>query len=340
MGSGAAGTGPFKIVNFDTSTYSVRLEAFEQYWGGTPQIKNVLFRNNKDPQARFEALKSGQADIVDDLARNQWSEVTGDFRLVSFWAPNICYLGMNCKHEKTKEKAIREAIRLAIDQNELLPLYNNTARPNYSMLPQTFVEYDANYRAPGLLADMETRRTEAKKLLESAGALGREIKISHPKDDRPYLPGPSKIADKIKQQLNAVGFKAIANGVKNDEFFRQVSLGVYELILIGWMSDNGDPDNFYGPLTDGDDSGKPSFNNTSCSMDMKVHEMLRAAQLATDDATRISIYRNVERRLQEEVAGYVPLVNTQQAIALGKRIEGVVVDSLGMYYLSSAKFRK
>ncbi|MCK6440731.1 MAG: hypothetical protein L6Q71_11105, partial [Planctomycetes bacterium] len=32
MGSGAAGTGPFKIVNFDTSTYSVRLEAFEQYW--------------------------------------------------------------------------------------------------------------------------------------------------------------------------------------------------------------------------------------------------------------------------------------------------------------------
>lgn len=338
----ASGTGPYFLADFDSGAVRVRLGAFGAHWGGAAAIKAVLFRRVQDPNNQIEHLRSGEADMMDDVPREVWEQLEADpkITLERHWALNICYLGLNVVHEKTSDVRLRRAIRLAIDPQQLGKLYYGTARPTYSLVAQPFAEYDPNYRAPGTGAPLEQRRRRARELLVEAGALGRSLKIYYPMDKRPYLPTPQKVADKLRQQLGQIDLHVDIVAVPNKELFESVRNNHYELILIGWMSDNADPDNFYMPLASGDPAtGRPGPMNCGRVFDLEVHQALLHAQALADPQQRIDAYRAVERRLQEHIVGYVPLLNTQQGYAFGPRLWGVEIDPLGHYRFAGAELR-
>jgi len=338
----ASGTGPFYLSQFDSADALVRLHANENYWNDPPAVNKVVFRQVTDPNSQLEYLRSGQADVLDDVPRSVWAELDAnpDIDMYRFWALNVCYLGLNVKHEKTRDIRVRKAIRLAIDRDEILKLYYDTARPTYSIIAQPFAEYDPQYRAPGTDAPLAERLTQAGKLIDEAGARGRAMKIYYPLNPRPYLPTPDKVADKIRQQLGKIGLNVEIVAVPNKELFESVRQDRYELILIGWMTDNADPDNFYTPLTDGDPkTGTPSPNNAGRTFDPAIHERIVRAQSLTDKTKRVAAYRAIERLEQENQVGYVPLTNTQQGYAFGKRITGVEVDPLGAFRLHKVKWK-
>ena len=244
------------------------------------------------------------------------------------------------KHELTKDIKVRRALQLAIDRQALLPLYYGTARPTYSIVAQPLGEYDMKYRAPDLDKPLAERQQLAKQLLAEAGASERELKIYYPKDPRPYLPTPQKIADKLRQQFDAIGLSIEIVAVPNAELFKKIRNDKFELVLIGWMSDNADPDNFYIPLASGDGkTATPSTTNSGRTFDPEIHRALIEAQSITDRNERIEAYRAIERDLQTKSIGYLPLVNTQQGIAFGQRLTGVEVDPLGSYRFHKAKLK-
>ena len=338
----ASGTGPFYLQQFDSADTLVRLGANEDYWAGAPAVKRAVFRQVTDPNSQLEYLRSGQADILDDVPRSVWQELETypNIHLHRFWALNVCYLGVNVKHQATRDMRVRQAMRLAIDREGLLELYYGTARATYSIVAQPFAEYDPDYRPPGTEAPLAERLERARALVREAGAQGRAMSIYYPLNPRPYLPTPDKVADKIRQQLETVGLSVKIVGVPNKELFESVRHDRYELILIGWMTDNADPDNFYTPLTDGDgETGIPSPNNPGRTFDPEIHELIVQAQSMTDVQERVAAYRAIERIQQETQVGYVPLVNTQQGYAFGGRIEGVEVDPLGLYRLYKVTWR-
>ncbi len=329
----AAGTGPFRVDAFDPAAKVVRLVANEGYWGGAPEVKTVVFQSVTDENARTEYLtKPKGLLLVDDVPRQRWAEVeqSDAMTLHSWWALNLCYLGLNARHDTTRELEVRRAIQLAIDRAKVVEHYEGTARPTHSLVAQPMPEYDPALRPEGWSDDLAARQAKARELLEGAGAVGREVTIHFPQRARPYLPRPQDVADTLRQQLNAVGLKAQIEAVDNAKLFSSVPTGEYALVLIGWMTDNGDPDNFYSPLADGAD-GEASENNTSRILDPEVHGKVVAAQQLTEPAARVAAYREIERLLQERVAGYAPLVNTQQGMAYSKTLTGVEVDGLGHY---------
>ena len=57
------GAGPYKFVSF-TPGVELTLEAFEQYWRKTPNVKRLVFRVIPDESTRLAALKRGEVDIV------------------------------------------------------------------------------------------------------------------------------------------------------------------------------------------------------------------------------------------------------------------------------------
>lgn len=339
----ASGTGPYYLDKLDAPAARVRLRTFEHYHGGAPSIEKILFRQVPDRNAQLEYLYAGEADMLDDAPREVWDALDDrvNVRLERWWAINICYLGVNVRHDKTRDFDVRRAVQLAVDREALTGLYYGTAQPTHSLVPPSLAEYDPDYRAPGDGAPLPQRQAQARALLEKTGVVGETLNIYYPMHPRPYLPTPEKIADKLRQQLEIIGLKINIVSVPNNELFESIRHGKYELVLIGWTSDNADPDNFYTPLTSGDPAtGEPSPVNCGRTFDPQIHEILMRAQALTDAQQRIAAYRSVERRWREQVIGYVPLVNTQQAFAYGPRLIGVEVDPLSNYRFHKATLVK
>ncbi len=339
----ASGTGAFYLTQFAPSQGRVNLRAFSDYHGGKPQIKGILFQQIKDSNTQIESLTAGQTQLLDDPPRPIWQtlEANPKVTLHKWWALNLCYLGINTKHEKTKNITLRKAIRTAINRDELAQLYYGTARETYSLVAQPLAEYDPNYRADGSFPSPLHRYNAASALIEQARAKGKKLTIYYPVDDRPYLPTPSKVADKIRQQLNAVGLDVTIQSVPNSELFSSIRDEKYELVLLGWMTDNADPDNFYIPLASGDiKTQTPSTTNVGRVFDAALHQKLLQAQAITDQTKRVQTYRAIEKQYQEKYIGYVPLLNTQQGLAYTNRLKNIQVNPLGQYRFHRATLKE
>ncbi len=335
------GTGAFRIDAFDPAAKITRLVANDHYWGGAPRVRTIIFKPVADESTRGEYLtKAGGHVLIDDVPRQHWETVDANpaMTLHQWWALNLCYLGVNAKHEATREPALRHAIQLAVDRAGILAHYEGTARPTFSIVAQPMAEYDPDLRVDDWEDDLTARQATARKLVEEAGATGRTVTVYFPHQPRPYLPRPQDIADTVRQQLRAIGLDARIQGEDKNVLFPGVATGKYELILIGWMTDNGDPDNFYGPLADGAD-GEAAAGNTSRTFSPQVHARLLAARQIEDAAARVAAYREIEALLQTTVRGYVPLVNTKQAVAYSSSIEGFVIDGIGHYRFDEATLK-
>jgi peptide/nickel transport system substrate-binding protein len=57
------GAGPYRFVSF-TPGVDLTLEAFDQYWRKTPNVKRLVFRVIPDEATRLAALKRGEVDII------------------------------------------------------------------------------------------------------------------------------------------------------------------------------------------------------------------------------------------------------------------------------------
>lgn len=65
---------------------------------------------------------------------------------------------------------------------------------------------------------------------------------------RPYNPNSKRIAEMIQNDWAKVGVKAKIVSYEWGEYLAGMRKGEHDSALYGWMSDNGDPDNFAGTL--------------------------------------------------------------------------------------------
>ncbi|MCA8940559.1 MAG: hypothetical protein KDB07_12155, partial [Planctomycetes bacterium] len=330
----------FKLKDYSKDGV-VSLEAYDTYWGGAPSIKTLVFRQVQEAQTRVEKLTGDEPCVVDDVARSEWEKL-GD-KVHKWWALNCCYLGINTKSggKALQDFRIRKAIQLAMDREALAALYLGTAQPSYTLLPPTFAETDKKFRPADTEMPLEERIARAKVLIQESGINGDDLKVTlkFPQNPRPYLPEPSKTAERVKQQLAKVGIQVEPESVPNSVLFSSFDNEQHQMVLLGWMSDNADPDNYFGPLTGATmREGKmvANSNNVGRTTDDKVNDAIRAARSLTDSGARAKAYQAIEADQQERLIGYVPLVNTQQGIAISSKLKGVEIDKLGHYRFHKA----
>jgi peptide/nickel transport system substrate-binding protein len=63
------GTGPFKFANW-AKGQAITLDRNPTYWGGRPNLDQLVFRGIPDPETRFAALQSGEIQMLTDLNVN------------------------------------------------------------------------------------------------------------------------------------------------------------------------------------------------------------------------------------------------------------------------------
>jgi cationic peptide transport system substrate-binding protein len=227
---------------------------------------------------------------------------------------------------------------MVIDRDPLVSLYDGTAVSHHVLLPPVMDGFPEGYKPSTDSGSMEERIQKAKNLVEEAGATGAELRMVYPNEPRPYLGKPNEIADLLRQQIEQIGLKVILEAESLKEVITDIANGAAPLVLIGWMGETGQPDDFWRPLLSGS-GGSPSDSNAPRFYNAEVAAKIDAALKERDAGKRRSIYEGLEKSVHEDHRPIVPLLSAMQAMAWRSEVEGLFVDSTGTYRLYKAKYK-
>lgn len=131
------GTGPYQFGSGSPDT-SIVLEAFADYYDGVATIPTIQVDYIADTTARTLAFASGQADVIEGVRSPGWVES------IRQRSPNSIfdatkpgshnYLQLNLNVEPLNNPLVRQAIRYAINNEQLAATFNGLAAPMTGLL--------------------------------------------------------------------------------------------------------------------------------------------------------------------------------------------------------------
>ncbi|MGR3584385.1 MAG: ABC transporter substrate-binding protein, partial [Pseudooceanicola nanhaiensis] len=166
------GTGPYAIESFQPGEKLVWTR-FDDFWGDKAPLEKVNVVQIAETASRVTALKTGEADIITNLAPDQLSLVESDPNLKTEGSATALFhvMIMNQNHPKLQDPRIRQAMSLAIDRDAL----NEALWAGKAVVPSshTMVEMGALHQPDLVTFEYDPER--AKQLLDEAGYDGFEI---------------------------------------------------------------------------------------------------------------------------------------------------------------------
>ena len=312
------GTGPYQLAHWKRNE-SMGLTRFPEYWGTPGNVRDIIFKTVPENSSRTFELMAGELDIADGIAPTDVKMFKENKKYQVLEAPgvNIAHLIMNLDHEPFNDPLVRQAINHAIDPRPIAEsLCEGQAEVAQSTLPRG--SFGANSDVTRYPHDLDLARD----LLAQAGYPdGFKTTLWYPPGARPYLPVPDKIAQVLQADLAKIGIEATLITYEWGTFLAKIrEKGEHDLLLLGWQSDNGDPDNTLYTLFDKSSATSSGFNLSRYRGD-EVHDLLVQGRSTSDLTTRESIYQEVEQILHDE-AVTVPLTHTNVSVVTSNRIQG------------------
>ncbi|GAC1318837.1 MAG: ABC transporter substrate-binding protein [Chloroflexota bacterium] len=193
------GTGPYTFVNWKKDE-SVTLQANPGYWGGSPAIKKLTWRAIPEDAARLAELRSGGADLIDNVVPEQVDALkTTNTRVDSVASDFIMFVAMDTTRPgPLQDKRVRQALNYAVDVDAIATnILGGLAKRISVSLPADAFGYPADLQPYPYDPDM------AKKLLTEAG-VGGGFKIPFISRNGRYLKD-KEIVEAIGGFLSQVG---------------------------------------------------------------------------------------------------------------------------------------
>lgn len=354
---GCVGTGPFKFVSWEEGNQIV-VDANQDYWGGAPKIKSIVFRVIPDDSARFLALKAGdihglEQAVVEDLDA---AESDPDLYILTRPALNTSYLAFNYKIVEFQDIKVREAVAHAIDKEGLIsnffgkygevaknllpPLVwgHNDEIVDWTYDPELSKQLLAEAGFPNGLSEV----TIAEDITDAEGnvlyAAGQKIplRLYYMPVTRFYFPAAKEVGEGIAANLTAAGF--------NVELYLEGDWPTYlgarregllvGLYLLGWGGDNGDPDNFTGYFFS---SGTEPIKREGWYQNAELAELLQQALINPDRAAREALYKQAEQMMHDDVMR-VWLGHNNTPLIFSKAITGYGPQPVGADYFEFVEF--
>ena len=333
----AVGTGPFKFESWKPND-AITLVKNEDYWiPELPKLGKLIYKVIPDNSARLTALKNGEIDIMDGLNPSDLKSVQSDQNLQVTFRPalNVAYLSLNNTKKPFDNPKVRQAISHAINKQGLADaFYYGLAEPVKNMVPSTNWAYNND------IQDYEYDLDKAKSLLEEAGyPNGFDLEFSITSSSRIYMQQPTKMAEAIKTDLEKIGINVKIVSYEWASYFPLLNSGEHTMGLIGWVGDNGDPDNFiYSTLSKNNTVVGAAQNNSFYKND-EVNDLLIQAKTVLDQKQRTEMYKKVQQIAHDEAAN-IPLVQVEEPVVTAKYVKGYFPHPTGaenMYEVTIAK---
>ena len=208
------GAGPYRFVSF-TPGVELVLEAFEQYWRKTPNVKRLVFKVIPDEVTRLAALKRGEVDVVysirgelaKELQRTPGLTLKPTVIPAPFW---LVFLDQWDPKSPWHDQRVRLAANLAIDRDTI----NRAETLGFSKIAASIIpsSFDFFWQPPLYGFDS----TKAKQLLAAAG-YPNGFDAGHYYCDASY----SNLAEGVVNYLGAVGIRTDIVPLERAAFFAQ-----------------------------------------------------------------------------------------------------------------------
>ena len=313
------GIGPFRLVSWEKRRRII-LEAFDDYFEGRPSIDELHFLIVNDPKT-YELFLEGKLDIYQP-SQPMFSKMEPGLRRLRHSIPELStyYICMNCQKKPFNNKLVRKALAYAIDQEYLVKNFMaESAIPARGIFPPSLRVF--NRRLKGYNYDLN----QARQLLKKAG-YQHGLPDQYPFDI--VNAGPVvEWAGYIKESLEKLGIRIELNPLPSDILLEKSFSGRSILALRGWLSDNGDPDNFLYPLFHTQSFGRTG--NTSFFSEPNVDKKIEQARRIRNLNERIALYREIEEIILDECP-VVFLYHSVQNVLIQKRILGFKAHPLGL----------
>lgn len=293
------GTGPYRLTRFERDTLA-EFEAFDDYWGGTPPARKLIFRAVPEMSSRIAGLLSGEFDIITDVEPELVPTIEGyeDLSIRKVNYENQVVIVISTLHPITGDKRIRQALVHALDREAMVTALWGDA----TTVPKPFAfRFYGDYYDPER-QDRAFDVEKAKALLAEAGYNGEPLNL------RIQRGGYPKIEDAA--QIMAEMWRAA--GINVDIEIRQGSAQAAEglpdgkVAMISWSNGMHIPDPAtpiwatWGP----DGPRAPGKAESSWDHPQEFIEVGRAFEAETDPGKRLNLFKKLVDLWVEETPGF------------------------------------
>ncbi len=166
------GTGPYAITEF-TPGEKVVYTRFDDFWGDKAPLNSATVIRIPETASRITALKTGEADIVTNIAPDQLALINADKALKTEGSATALFhvMIMNVNHPNLTDPKIRQAMSYAIDRD----LLNEALWLGKAVVPSTHTMAEMGELHQPDLVTFEYNPELAKQLLAESDYNGEEI---------------------------------------------------------------------------------------------------------------------------------------------------------------------
>lgn len=315
----SAGSGPYVLDKWERSV-GITLKANENYWGTPPILKQVIMQNTSELANLQAAIETGDADIVQDLGAEQVAVLkdNADVNLVVGQSSSLAYVGMNATKAPLDKPEVREAIRYAINYDDIIALLKGSGQLVQEIIPIGFLGHTGNNPFKQDLA-------KAKELLAKAGVKeGTEIEFIVPVGTAPGGIEWSTLAAKIQNDVEQTGLKLTIKQIQQAELLKIYRAQEGQMVFINWGPDFPDPDGNVTPFANFEAKSlawRNAWNNP------KAIELSKQAASEQDPAKRTELYKQLTELVQHE-GPYIMLYQPTRTFGVRKNITGFTYDAV------------
>ncbi|MCK8825590.1 ABC transporter substrate-binding protein [Fuchsiella alkaliacetigena] len=313
-------TGPYQLANYQPDVEIV-VDRNDDYWGQTPQLKEINFRFISDGMSRVMAFQSGEIDIAQNIPTANVDNLkqTSGLDVLSTSSLRVHMAYFNLEHQHLDSLEVRRAIAKAIDRKSLAEQVMDGGAvagvgPFPLALPFGGDELDAYEHNLDKAADI---LTVAGWDLGEDGVRqknGQKLKLTlHTYDDRPELP---MIAETMQAQLKELGIEIQVKSVENISSI--LDEGNFDLAIYSMnTAPTGDPQYFLDLVfKSGASSNFSNFSETEVDQiisqlanTFEVQEQQRLAHQAQErilekNPNLFLVYPKVNMGVKEGLTGY------------------------------------
>jgi peptide/nickel transport system substrate-binding protein len=217
------GTGPFQFAEYVPQQLG-RLTAFDQYFRGRPQLREIVYRFIPSDAARDLAFQSGELDMIYGRQDQAWFTRTQQLpgvRVVAMAPAEMSVIHLNMTMPPLNDIRVRRAVAHAVSREQIVQLRGqNTSTTAVSVVPRGYL--GTHEQAP--LLPFDTARARA--LLTEAGhPNGITLRAIHT-----TLPGMMSVMEGVQAQLRRAGITLEITPVEHATFHQQIRQNLSQVV--------------------------------------------------------------------------------------------------------------
>lgn len=307
------GTGPYEIAEWTSGSF-IRLEKNTEYWGGEPNIDELVVRFADSSQALRTALQRDEAELALHLtsADADFIERLPDYTVAQ--APDHAWwqFWINNEDPILRDRDVRAALAYALDKGAIVQsLMGGRSDPQAAILPATHWAHDPD--VPAYAYDPE----RAAEVLDEAGWTDADDDGTRERDGETLrleilnIAGQAErrqVVQVAQDQWRQAGFDVSIREIDAASFPPTMAQGDYQLAY-GWFGENQEPVfNLWN-------TNWQNYDNE------RAFELLRQVPTTIDQEERAELIRQFQQIVAEDAA-MLPLAQRPILNAVSERLGG------------------